>query len=284
MRRRPIDLSREHIAFYYRPSLAKPPVKKRHSRTWPKGIVSIVAVSIVAAALAAVMLFAPTRAAVSKLFSSLFAVRQIVVETAGDLDTSSIFDGCSNSLGRSLFGVSARDVADVFDPAPSVKSVAFKRLFPSTLVVNVQERKPRFVTKLDGRWWGLSDDGVILSSPSGRGAVSLPSVQGLRFDANRPGGRVKSVFFTDLVALCDSLSALAPEHFGADSRIEVVDRIEVQIWPSAGEPALVFSLKEPKRQIQKYLLATPEIARHKGKFRYVDLRFRGQIVLRKNSG
>ena len=284
MRKRAIDLAHEHIAFCYRPSLGKLPVKKRHSTTWPKGIVSIVAVSIVAAALVTAMLFAPTRAALSKLFSSLFAVRQIVVETAGDLDIGSILNGCSCSLGRSLFSVSAQDLTDVFDPMPSVRSVAFRKLFPSTLVVSVQERKPRFVTKLDGRWWGLSDDGVILSLSKGRAAVSLPSVQGLTFDYRRPGGRVKNVLFTDLVALCDSLSALAPEHLGPDSRIEVVDRIEVWIWPRTSEPALVFSLREPKRQIQKYILATPEIARHKGEFRYVDLRFRGQIVLKKNRG
>ena len=284
MRTRTIDLTREHIAFCYRPSLGKLPVKKRHSRTWPKGIVSIVTVSIVSAAVVAVMLFAPTRAAISKLFSSLFAVRQIVVETAGDLNTGSIHNGCSSNLGRSLFSVSAQDITDVFESMPSVRSVEFRKMFPSTLVVSVQERKPRFVTKLDGRWWGLSDDGVILSLPKGRAAVSLPSVEGLTFDCNRPGGRVKNVLFTDLVALCDSLSALAPEHFGPDSRIEVVDRAEVRVWPRDSEPALVFSLKEPKRQIQKYILATPEIARHKGAFRIVDLRFRGQIVLRKNRG
>jgi len=284
MTRRATDLTREHIAFCYRPSLGKLPVKKRHSRTWPKGIVSIVAVSIVAAVLVGVMLFAPTRAALSKMFSSLFAVRQIVVETAFDLNTGSILKGCSSSLGRSLFSVSAQDITDVFESMPSVKSVAFRKMFPSTLVVSVQERKPRFVTKLDGRWWGLSDDGVILSLPKGRAAVSLPSVEGLTFDCNHPGGKVKNVLFTDIVALSDSLSALAHEHFGPDSRIEVVDRIEVLLWPRASEPALVFSLKEPKRQIQKYLLAAPEIARHRGAFSVVDLRFRGQVVLRKNSG
>lgn len=284
MRRGAIDLTREHIAFCYRPSLDKLPVRKRQSRTWPKGIVSIVAVSIVAAVLVAVMLFAPTRMALSKLFSSIFAVRQIVVETTSDLNTGSALNGCSSSLGRSLFSVSAQEITDLFESMPSVRDVEFKKLFPSTLVVSVRERTPRFTVRLDGKWWGISDDGVILSLPSGRAGASQPSVEGLEFDCNRPGGKVKNAFFTDLVVLCDSMSTLAPGHLGPDSRIEVVDRIEVLVLPEDGKPALVFSLKEPKRQIQKYVLAAPEIARHKGAFGIVDLRFRGQIVLRKNRG
>ncbi|MBN2208345.1 MAG: FtsQ-type POTRA domain-containing protein [Candidatus Coatesbacteria bacterium] len=284
MKKRPIDLTNEYIAFCYRPTMGSPPVKRRHSRTWPKGIVSIVAVSTSAAALMVVMLFAPTRATVLKLVSSLFAVRQIVVETAGDLNTSSILiEACSRYLGRSLLNVSSQDVADSFDTEPSVRSVAFRKLFPSTLVVNVQERRPRFVTKLEGKWWALSDDGVILSLPDGRESVSLPSVFGLAFDYERPGGSVKNIVFADLVALCDSLSVLAPEDIGPDARIEVKDRIEVRVWPREGESALVLSLKGPKRQIEKYIQAKAEIASHKGEFRYVDLRFRGQVVLRKNS-
>lgn len=284
MRKRAIDLTREQIAFCYRPSPGKPPIKMRHSRTWPKGIVSVLTVGIVAAALLAVLLFAPTRAAVSKLFTSFFAVRQVVIETSGDLNTGGIAGGFSSSLGRSLLDISAQDVAAAFDLVPRVRSTACRRLFPSTLVVSVQERKPRFVTELDGRWWGLSEDGVVLSLPGGRERTPLPSVKGLTFDCSRPGGRVENVYFPDLVALCDSLSTLAPELLGPASRILVRDRIEVRVWPRTGDPALVFSLKDPERQIRKYVVATSEIDSQKGEFISVDLRFGGQIVLRKNSG
>jgi len=256
----------------------------RHSRTWPKGIVSVLTVGIVAVALFAVLLFAPARAAVTNLFTSFFAVRQIVIETAGDFKTDSIASGFSSRLGRSLLDVSAQDVADAFDPVPWVRSTACRKLFPSTLVVSVQERKLRFVIELDGKWWGLSEDGVILSLPKDRGSTPLPSVEGLMFDHNRPGGVVENAYFPDIVALCDSLSTLTPELLGPTSRISVRDRIEVTICPKTGDPALVFSLKDPSRQIRKYLVAASEIDNLKGEYASVDLRFRGQVVLRKNSG
>jgi len=254
-----MGVPRQRIDFCYRPALPRPPVKKRHSRTWPKGIASFVAVGAVGGALVGLMLFAPTRTVLGKLLSSLFSVRQIVIEVPGDLDASRVMSSCSGSIG----------------------SATVKKLYPSTLVVTVQGRRARFVTKLGDRSFGLSEDGVLVPLPRGRGAGRLPSIQGLTFSKAALGGKVREKFLPDLVSLCDSLRALG--YLGPRSRVKVVDQIEVRVWPHAGVPALIFSLHEFNRQIHKYLMAKDFMARQKGGFRSVDLRFKGQIVLKKNS-
>ena len=276
-----MGVPRQRIDFCYRPALPRPPVKKRHSRTWPKGIASFVAVGAVGGALVGLMLFAPTRTVLGKLLSSLFSVRQIVIEVPGDLDASRAMSSCSGSIGRSLLDISAMDMSSAFSSMASVKSATVKKLYPSTLVVTVQGRRARFVTKLGDRSFGLSEDGVLVPLPRGHGAGRLPSIQGLTFSKAALGGKVREKFLPDLVSLCDSLRALG--YLGPRSRVKVVDQIEVRVWPHAGVPALIFSLHEFNRQIHKYLMAKDFMARQKGGFRSVDLRFKGQIVLKKNS-
>ena len=281
MRIKRINVARQRIDFCYRPPVPRPPVKKRHSRTWPKGIASLVTVGAVGGALVGLMLFAPTRAVLGKLLSSLFSVRQILIEAPGDIDATRAASSCSGNIGRSLLDISVGDLRSEFASMPSVKSATVKKLYPSTLVVNVQGRRARFVTELKGRRWGLSDDGILVPLPSERTATRIPSLQGLTFSNVGLGGKVKEKFLPDLVSLCDSLSALG--YLGPHSRVEVVDQIEVRVWPHAGGPALIFSLDAFNRQIRKYVMAKDYVARQEGKFRSVDLRFRGQIVLRKNT-
>ncbi|MBN1591932.1 MAG: FtsQ-type POTRA domain-containing protein [Candidatus Coatesbacteria bacterium] len=284
MRRKSIDLSREYIAFCYRPSPGKPPVRVRQSKTWPKGIVSVLAVGIVAAALLAVLLFAPTRMAISRLFTSLFAVRQIVIETSGDLNTASIASNLTSRLGRSLLDLSAQDVEDVVSPLPQVQSMDFRKLFPSTLVVSLHERKPRFAAEMEGGWFELSGDGVVLSQIVEGDKTRLPRVQGFEFDGHGSGCKVKSDYFGEFIELCNSLVDLAPELIGPNSQILVRDRIEVEVRPQPKDAPIVFSLKDPVRQLKKYMAAASEIAARRGDFASVDLRYRGQIVLKKNVG
>ncbi|HUT03584.1 MAG TPA: FtsQ-type POTRA domain-containing protein [bacterium] len=281
MRIKRIEAARQRIDFCYRPPLPRPPVKKRHSRTWPKGIASLVTVGAVGGALVGLMLFAPTRAVLGKLFDSLFSVRQILIEAPGDIDTTQAASSCLGNIGRSLLDVSVGDMRSEFASMPSVKSATVKKLYPSTLVVNVQGRRARFVTELKGRGWGLSDDGVLVPLPSELAAAGLPSLQGLTFSNVGLGGKVQEEFLPDLVSLCDSLLALG--YLGPHSRVEVVDQIEVRVWPHAGGTALVFSLDAFNGQIHKYVMAKDYVARQKGEFRSVDLRFRGQIILRKKT-
>lgn len=281
MRIKRINVAQQRIDFCYKPPLPRPPVKKRHSRTWPKGIASLVTVGAVGGALVGLMLFAPTRAVLGKLLSSLFSVRQILIEAPGDLDATRVSSRCSGNIGRSLLDVSAGDMRSAFSGMPSVKSATVKKLYPSTLVVNVQGRRARFVTELKGRRWGLSADGVLVPLPSGSAAARLPSLQGLTFSNVALGGKVQENFLPDLVSLCDLLSSLG--YLGPHSRVKVVDQMEVRVWPHVGGAALVFSLNAFNRQIRKYVMAKDYIARQKGEFRSVDLRFRGQIVLRKKT-
>ncbi len=269
----------EGIDFCYRPQSPKLSVKRRKRRPWPKGIASLVTVGVVGTAVAGLVLFAPTRSLICRLMNSVFSVRQVVIEAPHDLDSMEAASSCLDKLGRSLLDISQREMRKAIAEIPSVKSVKVRKVYPSTLVVDIQVRRPMFVVELGGELLGLSADGVLLPVP--REARELPTLTGLRFTKASPGGRITADYFSRLVSFCESLSAAG--QLGPGSRIKVVDQMEVYIFGATGGPGLIFSLDEFDRQIGKFSRANGFLGSRKEECSFVDLRFKGQIVLRKSS-
>ena len=268
------------IEFCYIPTppLAQEPKRRRKRR--PPGIVAIITIAAVASILVCTLLVGPVKKKASRLIASAFSVQQIVVEGAGDAQIEAVARRCLESLGCTIFSATAERIKRALSSIPTVKDVSVSRRFPSTLIVNITPRVPSFRVWVHGHWEPLSRDGVLLASARIKEPQSLPAIKGLKLQSPADGARVQSDFFPDLVRFVDQI-AQSTGLLSSGTIIDCSDPMEVKVVRPGGSCPVLFSLENVTSQIRKYKAAKPVLSQLAKRFSVVDLRFKGQVVLKK---
>jgi hypothetical protein len=103
------------------------------------------------------------------LRASVFAVKSVVVTGARYIDQPTI-DGITAPLrGESLVDVKLDDVRSKFEALPWVRSVDVTRDWPSTIRIDILERRPvAFYGGDDQLWHVLDEDGRVIATLTGR--------------------------------------------------------------------------------------------------------------------
>lgn len=280
MARRAMDLSTELIDFCYLPKPKSDAPQKHRPKAGARRMLGILTTASVAGALVALGMFTAAGSWASKTFASVFCVRQILVEGMGDLDAEKLSRSCVSILGRSLFSVSTQDVNCSLESIPTVRRASVVKRYPDTLVIKISQRKPVLRIEVDDRIRGVSEDGVILPLPKTHDFKGLPLAKGLDVSGTKPGARVKNDFFPQLLDMCESISCSAAGKLQAGSVIEAVDGMEVRVKLQKGRPVLIFSLDDARRQLEKYLHVMPLLSPKVDECASLDLRFKGQIIIK----
>ncbi|MCD6327120.1 FtsQ-type POTRA domain-containing protein, partial [bacterium] len=241
---------------------------------------SMLVVASLLLGLTGVLLVPSARARVSGLFTSQFSIRQIILVGKDGFDMSEVTSCCLSNMGRSLITSSSDEILERVGRLPSVKGVSLRKQLPSTMIIYLQPREPRFKTMREDKLCGISEDGYILSAQDRGQFESLPALSGLTYSHTDNITRVRNEYFSDIVRLCNMFNDASSEsRLGPEAVIEAVDKLEVRVRPTKAGPVLIFSLDDCDRQMKKYRKAIPTLAEYTSKSKIVDLRFRGQIVL-----
>ena len=181
--------------------------------------------------------------------------------------------------GESLFDVRPAEIVRSLVRNPRIESASVT-LLPAAVRVNVRERRP-FVLVNAGRLLEVDSTGVILP-PLGRGLIAdRPVVTGLGLAAHRPGTRVATARFDDVLRVVSLLEspdvALLPEIseiVASDPRWFVLrtsrDQIPILIDPSRVTPRCLIALAATIRDLRD----------RDRRVLVLDARYRGQVIVR----
>jgi len=202
-----------------------------------------------------------------------FAVRDVVVQGVVTVSGPSLAE-TTGVLGRSVFGVDARQVAQRIAGLPAVQHVDVYTETPDRLVIHVVERQAAIIWDTGQSLFILDRDGTVLARAE-RTAPDLPKVRVLAAGPIAIGERVDPLTVRAALAVLDRLPAEA----GVSRAAVVIDPIIGVIVQTEGWNAIVGTDEQlgEKLAVLKILLAQPLT------WAEVDLRDPTRVALHANA-
>ena len=209
--------------------------------------------------------------------SPRFAVAAVEVHGASRLSVDRILAVAGIAPGANLWSVDTSQVRGRLEAMPEIRRADVVRALPNRLTILVEERRP-FTLVHAGRLHRLDEEGHVLGEETRAVSPDVPIISGLTEEelvTMRTAPTMKARAAIALIrALLRSGSALASEISEIDmGRVEgpvlyTVDGVEVRLGTDDWDERLA-RLEGVLGQV-----ATQDV-------RYVDLRFRDQVILRR---
>lgn len=93
---------------------------------------------------------------------TLFRLAEVHIITKQESVKKAVLEKLVPSLGKDFLALSLSELATKINEVSYVRSVTLRKKWPSTLLVNIQERKALFCTRKDKILWLLDEEGVFL--------------------------------------------------------------------------------------------------------------------------
>ncbi|TVQ39987.1 MAG: FtsQ-type POTRA domain-containing protein [Spirochaetaceae bacterium] len=215
-------------------------------------------------------------------------IRRIAVESNLNFSSSELLEIAGIGTTEYFFGLDTEFVRRNLEQYPAVRAATVKRVFPDTLRITLEARKPLAVTfaRVDGRSVPVVFDehGVVFQVGSSVNDWDLPVVAGLQLESVRPGVQLPPMLHGFLADL-KQLQLASPALFRQISEYRIVRRgeqeFEVVLYP-VSYPVPVRVGVGLDETLFKYIVMVLDVFQREGKLSSLaELDFRaGEVVYR----
>jgi hypothetical protein len=181
--------------------------------------------------------------------------------------------------GRTIFNYRADQVAAALAGFPYIKSCTLKRRWFSTVVVCVEERSPVAYLALDALYL-VDNDRMVLPLPGDGVVFDLPVLTGLTVAA-RPGQKVVSPGLDSALACLRALLAVDPGLVERTSGLDLADPRNLTLLLHSPEYRVFLGPVARRDDLVKLGIWEQHGRSAAGVVEYVDLRFAGQIIVKR---
>jgi len=213
--------------------------------------------------------------------SPSFAVARVETGRYRYCEQEAVEAALARCLGRSLWTLSAADVADAFAPLPWVRTVHLRRRLPDAALVEIQEWQPllHLAPAPEGRPRVLVGDGRVLPLPAHLDPPGLPWLEGVELTAEAGHWRLADADAELVLALLDAVAVTGLERIAAVDFVRATPRgLELVLQPDARR--LVVGREQFAARLSRYLLGHEQVPAGA----VVDLRFADRITFAPPAG
>ncbi len=224
--------------------------------------------------------YASYRAADLILAAGVLKVDRIIVEGNQRISTGEIEALVSGLRGQNILAVDLAAWQGRLSASPWVGRATLRRTLPSTIVVEVVERRPIGLGRLAGQLYLVDREGVIIGDYGPQHAeFDLPIIDGLSSEPPREDGRVDK---TRAWLAARFLAAVAAQENLMEriSQIDVRDVSDVVVILSGDEALIHVGQDRFVERLDSYLELAPSLRARVPQIDYVDLRFDEQVYVR----
>lgn len=253
------------------------PARRRRTRAavW-------LALRVLAAGVA--LAFVAHRGATLVLSSSVLHVDRVIVRGNDRLSTGEVLALVDGLRGRNILTLDLRRWQDQLIASPWVGRAALRRVLPSTIEIDVVERRPIALARLDRGLYLVDDEGVIIDEYGPQYAeFDLPVVDGLA--AGRDGA-APAIDAARIALAARVLGELAahPELGQRVSQIDVQDERDAVVLLDGDAALIHLGTERFIERIRSYLELAPALRERVPRIDYVDLRFDERVYVRPAQG
>lgn len=212
--------------------------------------------------------------------SPALQIGHMVVRGHERMSTGEVLALVEGLRGQNILGVSLDEWQNKLLSSPWVESATIRRVLPSTLEINVRERRPMGIGRLGTTMYLIDDKGVIVDEYGPNYAdLDLPVIDGLGA-APQDGGSMIDVARAEFAARVIGAVSARPEIAKQVSQIDVADLHDAVVILD-GDPALLrLGDTEFLARLQQYIDLAPALRERLQAIDYVDLRFDERLYVR----
>ncbi|MDF9409924.1 FtsQ-type POTRA domain-containing protein [Pelotomaculum isophthalicicum JI] len=208
--------------------------------------------------------------------SPLFEIKQVVIRGNLYLAEENIRTEADINMGINIFKINLAAVADKLKMMPMIKDARVTRVLPSTVLINVTERRPLGLLPVGNSFVEVDEEGICLQK-AGSGVPGIPIITGIKVDAPGLGERVKAEHLEDALMMTSGLpdeviNKLSEVHVDQNGQIKAytLDRIQCRL----GEAV---DIREKGVVLARIL---QEMQKQGAKVKYIDLTSVGKPVVK----
>jgi cell division septal protein FtsQ len=213
--------------------------------------------------------------------TSALALRTVTVQGNSLVSQEEILDKFTIVPGQSIYAYNRDVITQSLAGNPYIKACRVKRLVPSKLVICVIERSPVAYVNLE-QLYLVDQDKVLLPIPRSGVAFDLPVITGLTLPA-RTGQVVVSAVCDTALAFLHAIFAICPEMVEKISEINVACPQNITLILTAPAIKVFLGPAVDKDNLQKLNIWERYDREATLGAEYIDLRFAGQIVVKRKT-
>ena len=158
-----------------------------------------------------------------------------------------------------------------------VKTATLRRVLPSTIEVDVDERSAIGLARIGGRLYLIDAAGTVIDENGPRFSEGgLPIVDGLSTGTDDAADEIRAQLISSLVTALEA----TPELSSRISQINVEDPYNAVVLLSDGPTLIHLGREQFAKRLREYLDLAPALRAHVADIDYVDLRFDRRVFIR----
>jgi cell division protein FtsQ len=207
-------------------------------------------------------------------------IGHMVVRGHERMSTGEVLALVEGLRGENILGVSLEEWQNKLLSSPWVESATIRRVLPSTLEINIRERRPMGIGRIGMTMYLIDHKGVIVDEYGPAYAdIDLPIIDGLGASP-QDGGSIIDVARAEFAARVIAALSARPEIARQVSQIDVSDLHDAVVILD-GDPALLrLGDAEFVARLQQYIDLAPALRERLSAIDYVDLRFDERLYVR----
>lgn len=209
------------------------------------------------------------------LQSPVFRVKAVEVNGNSQLRRDQIMALAGLAKGVNIFKANLQQAQSKVALNPMVKHVDITRHLPSTIIINVTERKAIGLVANSGRFSAIGEDGYCLALVNNLASINLPIITGVKAANAMPGQAIND---DNLRAALAYLSAMPLNMRAAVSEINVSDMNNIRIFTIDEAEIRFGDLTRIKEKIKLYQEVIGQ--KYSNKIQYIDISYKGSPVIK----
>lgn len=215
-----------------------------------------------------------------------FRVQKIVVTGCQALTDAEVLAAAKVPMARSIFDVEFAPIAQRVEALPFVQSVQVSRVFPSTIVIAVTERKPLALIN-HGGLWPVDAEGVVLPRLQTHRRANAPQnydtpiLSGAAFAKNGESKALTNLNRRVIEFLTELRANNAMLYHGI-SELNVNAKGQLTFYLMDGGVPVYLGVDNWMEKCERLFIFLQHVKPASGKFLTIDLRYENQIVTRES--
>ncbi len=209
-----------------------------------------------------------------------FMINNIIIENNITVTEKEILNAIGLCKGLNIFKANAKEYIEKISTFPNIKSATVVKQFPDTIVIKVQERTPIFQF-LNGCYFFIDEEGIVLAKMSQKPDPALPIVQGVHIPEVCFGAKMEQEQLNIALKAVDAYNHskvktnLAIQNFDISQPDNIVIQMESGNYISIGNSDFVYKFIKLNQILQ-------DLHKKNLVFQTIDLRFENVPVILRN--
>ena len=213
-----------------------------------------------------------------------FAIRKVVISGTSLLEAEDVIAAADINTQAHIMSADVRSVKMKLAALPQIKNVRVSRLFPSSIRIQVEERKPVALV-IDNGIWGLDAEGVLLPRFHASHGLDYPVIVSENLPHHNPGERIDDARILRLVQFLGLLKETNASVYSLISEVTWNEIEGLRILTVKNNLPVLFGQSQLLEKCRKLSTAWQylQVNNRIPEIKYLDLRFQNQIIVKKRS-